>query len=519
MSSLKRYGVLNFSPAIPTVSEEILKIAGKQVPYFRAKPFSRMMKENEEMFLSLGGCKEGRVIFLTASGTGAMDAIISNIIFPEDRVLIVNGGAFGQRFKDICDFYKINSYNFKVGFGKRIDLEELRRAMQEFKPSVVLTQHIETSSGQTHDIKKIGILCKEVDAKFIVDAIGSFGNDEYRMDEWNVDATLFSSHKGLGLFSGTSAIILNKKLYSGSFAKRCFYFDFNKYLEFGLGHDMAMPFTPNVSSMIQLNYRLRELQVKGMNRKIQEVAEQAEHFRSLIRGLPLRIVAEDPSNCLTALYTERMDVKEFYEEMVNKSIYFSPTGGKEGKKFIVTHMGEVNKEDNIIFVEELKKWLNCGETKKTTEKVVYTGGTWDLFHVGHLNLLKKSKALGDKLIVGVSTDELVESYKKMKPIIPYEQRLAIVQACAYVDLAIPQKVFDDKIDLKAHNVNIITVGSDWKGKEDEIEGLAWAKEQGIGIIFLDYTLGVSTSSITKSIISKAGEIIEAQVGRAVNKLV
>jgi glycerol-3-phosphate cytidylyltransferase len=163
--------------------------------------------------------------------------------------------------------------------------------------------------------------------------------------------------------------------------------------------------------------------------------------------------------------------------------------------------------------------LNSEETKKNIEKIVYTGGTWDLFHIGHLNLLKKSKELGNKLIVGVSTDELVESYKQMKPIIPYEQRLAIVQACRYVDLAIPQKVFDDKIDLKNYKVNIITVGSDWKGKEDKIEGLAWAKEQGIELIFLDYTSGISTSSIARSIISKAGEIIEAQVGRAVNKLV
>jgi aspartate aminotransferase-like enzyme len=357
ISSLKKYGVLNFSPAIPIISEKILEIAGKQIPYFRARPFSRMMKENEEIVLNLSGCKEGRTIFLTASGTGAMDAAVNNLIFPEDRVLIINGGAFGQRFKDICDFYNVNSCNFKVGFGKRINLEELAIGIQEYKPSIVLTQHVETSSGQMHDIKKIGTICKDIGAKFIVDAIGSFGNDKYQMDEWNVDATLFSSHKGLGLFPGTSAVILNKKLSSGPFAKRCFYFDFNKYLEFEMGHDMAMPFTPNVSSMIQLNYRLREIKNKGMDKKIQEVAERAKHFRSLIKGLPLKIVAEDPSNCLTGLYTERTDVKEFYEKMVNKSIYFSPTGGNEGKKFIVTHMGEVNKEDNITFVGELKKWL------------------------------------------------------------------------------------------------------------------------------------------------------------------
>jgi len=139
------------------------------------------------------------------------------------------------------------------------------------------------------------------------------------------------------------------------------------------------------------------------------------------------------------------------------------------------------------------------EKRNKKEKVVYTAGTWDLFHVGHLNILKKSRALGTKLIVGVSTDELVASYKKNFPIVPYEHRLELIKNCPYVDEVIKQNKKILGIEqLKSIGMDVLTIGDDWKGKY--LEGLEWAKKQpNIDIIYLPYTKEVSSTHLKKKI--------------------
>lgn len=134
------------------------------------------------------------------------------------------------------------------------------------------------------------------------------------------------------------------------------------------------------------------------------------------------------------------------------------------------------------------------EAKKKV--IVYTSGTWDLFHIGHLNLFKKSKELGDKLVVGVSTDELVRSYKKTPLIIPFEERMEIVKSCKYVDKVVKQVILSEIKQLKEINPDIITIGSDWKNKY--LEGLEWFKKQpGKKVIYLPYTGHISSTEIKK----------------------
>jgi len=131
------------------------------------------------------------------------------------------------------------------------------------------------------------------------------------------------------------------------------------------------------------------------------------------------------------------------------------------------------------------------------EIIVYTAGTFDLFHIGHLNILKKSKKLGSKLIVGVSTDDLVESYKKKAPIIPFEDRKEIINNIKIVDEIIDQHVLINPEDLKNNNIDIITIGDDWKDKT--LPGLEWAKENNIQVVYLPYTESVSSTEIKRNI--------------------
>lgn len=133
----------------------------------------------------------------------------------------------------------------------------------------------------------------------------------------------------------------------------------------------------------------------------------------------------------------------------------------------------------------------------TNKRIVFSAGTWDLFHIGHLNILRTSKKFGDYLIVAVSTDDLVKSYKKFYPAIPYKDRVEIVKACKYVDKAVKQTKLIDVDQLKRYKVNVITIGSDWKDRR--LEGLEWAKKNGIDVIYIPYTKRINTSEIKKRI--------------------
>ena len=147
-----------------------------------------------------------------------------------------------------------------------------------------------------------------------------------------------------------------------------------------------------------------------------------------------------------------------------------------------------------------------------TKVRVFTSGSFDLFHIGHLNILEKSAALGDELIVGVSTDELIEKYKGMKPIIPFEQRFRIVSAIRCVTKVVKQVKLTEIAQLERERIDIVTIGDDWK--EKYLEGLEWMKRQpGKEVVYFPYTPGISTTSIKQSIIRRTNQIVEAAMQR------
>ena len=143
---------------------------------------------------------------------------------------------------------------------------------------------------------------------------------------------------------------------------------------------------------------------------------------------------------------------------------------------------------------------------------VFTSGSFDLFHIGHLNILERSAALGDELIVGVSTDELIQHYKGMPPIIPFEQRFRIISSLKCVTKAVKQVKLTEVAQLQREDIDIVTIGDDWENKY--LEGLEWMKKQpGKKVVYFPYAPGVSTTSIKKRIIESTSEIIEAALQR------
>jgi glycerol-3-phosphate cytidylyltransferase len=132
-------------------------------------------------------------------------------------------------------------------------------------------------------------------------------------------------------------------------------------------------------------------------------------------------------------------------------------------------------------------------------KIGYTTGVFDLFHVGHLNILKRAKEQCDYLIVGVSTDELVMGYKNKLPVIPFAERLAIVEGIKYVDMVIPQIIRDKFSAWVNIGFNIMFVGDDWKGSPLFSELEKKFKQVDVEIVYFPYTKGVSSTELKKKI--------------------
>lgn len=134
--------------------------------------------------------------------------------------------------------------------------------------------------------------------------------------------------------------------------------------------------------------------------------------------------------------------------------------------------------------------------------VVFTAGIWDLFHCGHLRLLKRAKALGDVLIVGVATDRLAEEYKR-KPIIPLEQRMEIIEGIRYVDAVVSYDSLDVTNLLKNLDVDVMVVGEDWGGFPEQNKYKVYLEQNNKKLVKIPYTQGISTTAIRERVIEEA----------------
>lgn len=132
-------------------------------------------------------------------------------------------------------------------------------------------------------------------------------------------------------------------------------------------------------------------------------------------------------------------------------------------------------------------------------KIGYTTGVFDMFHIGHLNILKRAKEQCDYLIVGVSTDEVVETYKHKRPVIPFEERIAIVEAIRYVDKVVPQISMDKMEAYNALKFDALFHGSDWKGSNMYEKIVADFEKVGVDVVFLPHTDGISSTIIREKV--------------------
>lgn len=346
--------MLNFTVG-PVMSEpEIIEVANQSTPYFRTNEFSEIMKENEGLILRFMNAPAGsRCVFFTASGTGSMESCVMNILNEQDKVIVINGGSFGQRFVDLCELHERKYTEVKCEFGRQ--LKEKQLSGLEDHTALLINMH-ETSSGVLYDMKMVSEFCKKNHILLIVDAISAFIADEMDMTALGAAAIITGSQKALAVQPGISLVALAPEALERieKNPEHCLYLSMKQAL--ADGKRGQTPFTPAVTTLLQIHARLKRIEEKGgITAEREKTSTIAKDFRNRIADLPLEIIPESPSNAVTAIHPKKGSAKEIVRILKDEyHIWVCPNGGDKAESvFRVGHIGHITAKDNETLSEVL----------------------------------------------------------------------------------------------------------------------------------------------------------------------
>ena len=350
--------MINFTVGPVQSSEAVRAIGAEQVPYFRTAEFSAVMLENERLMLEFARAPEGsRAVFLTASGTGSMEAAVANVLTPRDKVLVVNGGSFGHRFVELCRIHGVPTTEIVPPPGDTVTEEQLRAFDGQGYTALLVNIH-ETSTGVLYDAAALGRFCRRNGMLFLVDAISSFLADEFDMADLGADVMIAGSQKALACPPGVSIVVLSPRALERVAANdpKCLYLDLKGALK---DQERGQtPFTCAVGTLLQIHVRLREIAANGgAAEETRRIAAQAADFRRKVAGLPFEICSKRMSNAVTPLHPLKASAYDIFLKLKDEhGIWICPNGGElKDRVFRVGHIGALTAADNDALIAALKE--------------------------------------------------------------------------------------------------------------------------------------------------------------------
>ncbi|HCK89494.1 MAG TPA: aspartate aminotransferase [Erysipelotrichaceae bacterium] len=345
--------MLNFTVGPVMSDERVLSIGAEQVPYFRTDEFSAVMLENEKLMKKFTHADDkARVLFMTCSSTGSMEAVVMNCFTEKDNVLVINGGSFGQRFVNLCEIHEIPHTVIKLNHGQKLTKEKLYEYDNKGYTGLLVNVD-ETSTGVLYDTMMLGEFCRKNNMFFVCDCVSSFLADPFDMQKCGADVMITGSQKVLACPPGVSIIVLAPRAVERveNAHVKSMYFNLADALK---NMDRGQtPFTPAVGILLQINARLKMIdEAGGAEAEIARVAAQAEDFRSRIKDLPFEMVSESPANGVTPVHPLNSDAYEIFTTLKNEyGIWICPNGGDmKNTIFRVGHIGALTHEDNTTLI-------------------------------------------------------------------------------------------------------------------------------------------------------------------------
>lgn len=340
----------------------ILEIGSRPIPYFRTQTFSNKMLQMEENFLPLMDAPVGsKMAILTASGSGAMESVVASIFTKKDKLLIINAGTFGKRFIQLATIHELNYETIDVPFEKDLVAEDLNK-FENMGITGILVQASETSIGKKMDLTMLGNFSKRNKCILVVDAVSGFLVDQLSMKNMNIDVCLTSSQKALALAPGLSIVVCTKEIVQNQIEtnrRKQLYLDLkDAFINAKRGQT---PFTPALSIIDQLDYRIKEIHsMGGTDHIIEETKNLAIYFREKLKEITeFSLPSFQLTNGLTPVKTGSIDAyKLFYSLMDEDGMVVTPCGGDLATTLIrVGHMGYLKKEDYDTLIRCIKKNL------------------------------------------------------------------------------------------------------------------------------------------------------------------
>lgn len=322
--------------------------------------FSHRSQQMLELLSKLeAGCKllfgtKGDVLFLASSGTGAMESAICNLTSPGDEVIVVVGGTFAARWGQIAEAFGLTVRTVDVDWRKGATFTEIENALKQWpKAEVVFHTWSESSTGVLNDMAEIGRLIRSQNKYFVADAVSGLAVSPMSMDDWDIDAVVAGSQKGLMLPPGLGVVAAGGRVWEKAERSKTprFYWDWKKVKG-------AVPFTPALSLLFQLEASLDYIHSQGPERIFARRADVAGRIRDLVRRSGMQVYALKPGNGITGVIPpDGFDMGGLRRRLEND--FGIQIAGGLGKLtdniFRIGHVGHVTDEEVEYFIQSFER--------------------------------------------------------------------------------------------------------------------------------------------------------------------
>ena len=348
------------SPGPTPIPNEVALAMSETMIHHRTPQFNKVFEEARQGLKKLFGTKND-VLMLASSGTGAMEAAVSNLFSPGEKVLVINGGKFGERWLNIANAFDLNPVEIKVEWGKAVKIEEVEKQLKAHPDTKgVMIQASETSTTTLHPVKEIAKLTRG-GPLFLVDGVTAVGVLSVPVDEWGIDALVTGSQKALMLPPGLAFIALSDRAWEKTKGAKLprFYFDLNlerKNQQTGSG-----AFTPAVSLIFGLRASLSLMEREGLDQVYARHARMSRATRAAATALGLKLLApENPSPAATGVFLpdgiDADQVLDYLRDQMNVTLAEGQDQLK-GKVIRIAHVGYMGAFDVITAVAALEMAL------------------------------------------------------------------------------------------------------------------------------------------------------------------
>jgi aspartate aminotransferase-like enzyme len=337
------------TPGPSPVPEETLLELARPVPYHRTPEFRQTLAEVLQDLQYVFQTKNP-VILLTSSGTGGLEAAVSNCLAPGSKAILLIAGRFGERWRALCQAFGVEAVPVTVPWGQSVQPEQLARALKDHPDATAVCCTLsETSTGAAHDVAAFGKLVAATPALLLVDSISGLGVMECRTDEWHVDVNVTGSQKALMLPPGLAFVSVSDKAWAvieKNTAARTFYFDLKKARAKLATSDT--PFTPAHTLVRALRQSLKRIRDDGLETIWKTQALNAAAARAGFQGMGLELLPAQPATGLTVAKVPAGVDGEALLKSLEKQYGLKLAGGQDqlkGKVIRLGHMGYIDQFD------------------------------------------------------------------------------------------------------------------------------------------------------------------------------